>query len=158
VIWILLAVLGVPLWLIVGALIAGILSRRSFKRGPGVFLAKLRTIAGETSGVTTSWSRLPVYARWVHDVLIVHQGLALVRTRALPVSRLVGLAATAPAELKRLGPKPVLLTLILDSRANVELAAAADDLEAAVGPFAAALAQAHGAEITVALGETEPGR
>ena len=48
-IWILLAALGVPLWLIVGALTAGLLARRAFKRGLGVFPAKLRVVAGASS-------------------------------------------------------------------------------------------------------------
>jgi hypothetical protein len=35
-IWILLAALGIPLWMIVGALIAALRSRRAFKRAAGV--------------------------------------------------------------------------------------------------------------------------
>ena len=51
---IVLAALGVPLWLVVGALAAGLWSRRSFKRAPGVFPAKLRVMAGEVPGLETS--------------------------------------------------------------------------------------------------------
>ena len=51
---IVLAALGVPLWMVVGALAAGLWSRRSFKRAPGVFPAKLRVTAGEVPGLETS--------------------------------------------------------------------------------------------------------
>jgi hypothetical protein len=36
-VWILLAALGVPVWLVVGVLAAGLWSRRALKRSPGVF-------------------------------------------------------------------------------------------------------------------------
>ncbi len=73
-IWALLAVLGVPIWLVVGALCAVLWSRRSFSRQPGAFRAKLRPASDG------SWPRRSVYARVVHDVLVVNSGLALVRT------------------------------------------------------------------------------
>jgi hypothetical protein len=41
VVWILLAALGIPLWMVVGALIVTG-PRRQFKREPGTFAAKLR--------------------------------------------------------------------------------------------------------------------
>lgn len=85
-IWILLAAVGVPLWLVVGALAAGLWSRRNFKKSPGVFRAKAQQMSPEQTAV--DWSHLKVYGRWVHDVLLLHQGLALVRNRALPVRRL----------------------------------------------------------------------
>ena len=137
---ILLAVLGVPLWLVVGALAASLLSRRSFKGGSGVFRAKLRIVSGTSSGIRSSWPRVPVYAYWAHDVLLVHQGLALVRSRALPVAQVTGsIVAGDPEDVKRLGPRPMCLALILDNGATVELAAPAGDREAMVGPFAKAL-------------------
>ena len=41
-IWVLLAALGVPLWIVVGVLMGALWSRRRFKREPGAFAAKLR--------------------------------------------------------------------------------------------------------------------
>ena len=87
---IVLAALGVPLWLVVGALAAGIWSRRSFKHAPGVFPAKVRVTAGEVPGLETSWPRRCVYARWVHDVLLVPRGIALVRNAAFGVAQVTG--------------------------------------------------------------------
>ena len=139
-IWILLAALGVPLWLIIGALTAGLLSRRAFKRSPGVFPAKLRVTAGASSGTGPSWPRMPVYARWVHDVLLVHQGIALVRSRALPVASVTGPITTAsPDDVKKLGPRPMLLALVVDDGSTVELAAPDDARDAMVGPFCGVL-------------------
>ena len=120
---IVLAALGVPLWMVVGALPAGIWSRRSFKRAPGVFPAKLRVTAGEVPGLETSWPRRRVYARWVHDVLLVHRGLALVRNAALGVAQVTGpVRSGEPRSIPGLGSSPVVVALILDSGAEVELA------------------------------------
>ena len=93
-IWILLAAVSVPLWLVVGALAAGLWSRRNFKKSPGVFRAKAQQMSPEQTAV--DWSHLKVYGRWVHDVLLLHQGLALVRNRALPVRRLTPSSSIRP--------------------------------------------------------------
>ena len=81
---ILLTILGVPLWLVLGGVGAGLWSRRSFRKSPGVFAVKARVV--DSAAPLPKWKRKASYARWVHDVLIVHQGLGLVRNRALPVA------------------------------------------------------------------------
>jgi hypothetical protein len=140
VIWLALAALGIPLWMVAGALFATLWSRREFKRAPGVFSAKLRLVSGEVAGLTAAWPRRPLFARWVHDVLVIHRGLALVRSNALGVGRATGsLVAGDPDEVRGLGEEPVLLTLILDGGASVQLAAPSDDRDAMVGPFVGAL-------------------
>ena len=73
-IWATLALLGVPIWLVVGALAGGLFNRHRFKGQPGVFPLHLRE-AGEEK-----WSRRPAYGRYVHNVLIVNLGLAMIRT------------------------------------------------------------------------------
>lgn len=73
-IWALLAILGVPIWLIVGALAGALLSRRRFKAQPGVFRLKEREVDNE------KWPRRTAYGRMVHDVLVLNKGLAMVRT------------------------------------------------------------------------------
>ena len=45
-VWALLYVLGVPLWLIAGALLRSFWSRRKFKQAPGVFPYKVRVATG----------------------------------------------------------------------------------------------------------------
>jgi hypothetical protein len=139
-IWVVLAALGVPLWLVVGALAASLWSRRTFKRAPGTFPAKVRVRAGAVAGVDARWSRRPVHARWVHDVLLVHHGLALVRSDALAAANVTGpLIGREPDEITHLGVSPVVLTLHLDDGTTTELAGRAADQDLLVGPYAAVL-------------------
>ncbi len=135
-IWILLAVLGVPVWFLIGVAAVGLWSRRAFKRAPGVFPAKVRVVTGTVAGLKPSWPRSPMYARWVHDVLLVHHGLALMRNQALPAAGVDG--PVVPPDLNQilhLGPSPLVLSLTLDSGATVELAGPPDDSDAVVGPY-----------------------
>jgi hypothetical protein len=137
VIWILLAALGIPVWMLVGALAATLLSRRAFKRQPGVFRVKLRSVSGDAAGLKDRWPRRPSYARWVHDVLLVQRGLALIRTEALPTVDAQGSIASRSAdEIHGLGDNPLVLTLVVDGGASVELAAEAGARATMVGPHA----------------------
>ena len=136
-IWIILAALGIPLWMVLGALTATVVSRRRFRRQPGVFAAKLRGVSGDNGRMPTSWKRRCVYVRWVHDVLLVQHGLALAQTLALPVSGAENaVTVDDPAALKGLGPDALVLRLHLDSGATVELAASATARDTLAGPFA----------------------
>jgi hypothetical protein len=71
--------LGVPIWLIVGALGGALWNRRSFRAQEGVFPIVVRP-AGQDS-----WPRMVSYGRLIHDVLVVNRGLAMVRTEIHPV-------------------------------------------------------------------------
>ena len=73
-IWALLAIIGVPIWLVVGALTAALVSRRRFQAQPGVFRLKERESGRD------KWPRRTAYGRVVHDVFVLNKGLALVRT------------------------------------------------------------------------------
>ena len=73
-IWALLALLGVPIWLVVGALAAALLSRRRFRAQPGVFRLKERGPGQD------KWPRRTAYGRVIHNVLVLNKGLALART------------------------------------------------------------------------------
>ena len=46
-IWILLAALGVPIWLVVGGLLAALWNRRRVRRTPDAFPCKLRTLSAD---------------------------------------------------------------------------------------------------------------
>jgi hypothetical protein len=139
VIWILLAALGIPLWMIAGMLVGTLLSRRAFKRIPGVFPAKLRTVSGEVAHLKSTWPRRLSYVIWVHDVLLVQRGVALLRTSALPVARATG-SILISEEISGLGERPPTMTISLDNGAEVELASRADARDTMVGPFIAAAA------------------
>jgi len=82
-IWALLAILGVPIWLVVGGLILTLLNRRRFKKQPDVFRMKFR--AEEDS----KWPRQAAYARWIHDVLLINKGIGLVPTTAVGIKEFV---------------------------------------------------------------------
>jgi hypothetical protein len=134
---ILLALLGVPLWLVVGMVLAALYSRRRFKQAPGVFRCKLRLVAGTVGSLKTTWGRVPAYGRWVHDVLLINQGLALVRVMPIPVAGVVaGPEKADPTEIKRLGPAPRVLRLRVDGGSTIELAAGEPDELMMLGPFA----------------------
>jgi hypothetical protein len=135
VIWIILAALGIPIWMVLGGLAASLMSRRSFKRRDGVFPAKLRVVSGEVATLKDSWPRRPGYARWVHDVLLVQHGLALLRTEALGVT-----SANSPRDaddISGLGDAPLVVTLELDGGASVELATSSEFRTVVVGPTGA---------------------
>ena len=72
--WALLALLGVPIWLVVGGLVGVVLSRRNFRREDGVFAFNVRPEGA------SKWPRQVVYGRQVRDVLVTNRGAALVRT------------------------------------------------------------------------------
>jgi uncharacterized membrane protein (UPF0136 family) len=150
-VWIILAALGVPIWLVVGMLVGALLVRRRVRHLPGVFKAKLRLEAGDAGGRKPKWGR--AYALWVHDVLLVFGGVALVRTRPLPVAEVLQEPQPVPAdEVKKLGDSPQAIRLRLDNGAVVAIAFAAADVQKAFpGPIAArSRACGHG--------EGQPGR
>jgi hypothetical protein len=135
-VWALLAILGVPLWLVVGGLAAAMWNRRQFRNTPGVFRAKVRLTSGALDGLSESWPPVAAYARWVHDVLLVNKGLALVRTLPLPIAAAEGPVEEAdPHEVKRLGDNPILMQLRLDNGATIQLAAPGEARAVAYGPF-----------------------
>jgi hypothetical protein len=82
-IWALLAILGVPIWLIVGALIAIWQIRRTVKRQPGVFEVSARTAGAD------KWPRQPSYARVIRDVLVLIRGVALLRVEVNPLDAVI---------------------------------------------------------------------
>ena len=88
--WALLAILGVPVWLVVGMLVGVILSRRSFHREQGVFALNVRPEGA------SKWPRQVVYGRRVRDVLVTNRGAALLRTEFHPVDDVVDLALHDP--------------------------------------------------------------
>ena len=73
-IWALLALLGIPIWFIVGFLVGILVSRRKFKQHPDVFVIAVRAENAD------KWPRQPSYGRLVRDVLVLNRGAALLRT------------------------------------------------------------------------------
>ena len=133
-VWIVLYVLGVPLWMIAGALFGSLWSRRKFKRAPGAFPCKVRVATDPAA--PGKWPRATSQARWVHDVLMVHSGMALVRYQALPVASINEPIAAAP-DVKLKGGDPVSVQLHLDDGSVAEVASTSQHTESMSGPFLA---------------------
>jgi hypothetical protein len=113
-VWATLALLGVPVWLVLGAPIGAMISRRRFKAQPGVVPVILRTADDE------KWPRRPAYGRYIHDVLIVNHGLAQIRTSVHVVEH-VEVLDLGDATFKHIDD-PIAFTIRLDSGSDYELA------------------------------------
>ena len=78
-IWALLALLGVPIWLVAVVLVAVLRNRAQVRRTEGVFRYWGRSHHGWSDH---GWSRRAGHARWVSDVLLQHSGPGLARIQA----------------------------------------------------------------------------
>ena len=130
----LLAVLGVDLIVIV-AFLGVVLSRRRWvSHQPGAFKGAVRVVDGEVPGLGPKWQR--GHGRWVRDVLVWTKAPALFRNELVAVDGLAGAVRAAEAgEVKRLGSQPVIVPLVGEGGARVEIAAAGDDRGRALGPL-----------------------
>ena len=124
-IWATLALLGIPIWFIALILIAAFKNRNTVRSNPDVFDFKLRKGDG--------WARKKSYARWVSDVLIVHTGIALIRTAASQVEAIDVLGPTERSP-KGLGEHPTEVTLTYSGSDEFSFAVSADNLTGALGP------------------------
>jgi hypothetical protein len=127
---VLLAILGVSLWLVAGMLLGRLYSRHRYRQAPGVFRCKIRRLSHDTE--EAQWGRPLVHARWVHDVLLVSRGLALVRFAAVPVA---GPDPAEPATVTKLGPAPVVAWFHLDDGTTIVAAANSEDDVRLLGPL-----------------------
>jgi hypothetical protein len=117
------ALLGIPIWLVVGALLLMVWHARQVKKTPDVFPCKVRVVSGEALRLSPKFPRRKSYANWVHDVFALRTGPGLLRTYLLPVAAVAAPVRGAnPAEVKGLGENPQLLAVRLDNGAVVEIA------------------------------------
>jgi hypothetical protein len=129
--------LGIPLWIVFGVFGLLIWHRVQFMRQPNTFEAKLRLESGSAEGFKPKWPRLSGYALWVHDVLLVHDGLGLRTNTPVGVVSLEGPVDASGADgVKRLGESPVVYRLTLDNGATLLLAVPQEAQSLAFGPFA----------------------
>jgi hypothetical protein len=129
--WALLAILGVPIWLVVGGLSLALWNRHKVKQQPGVFPIKLRVDSGSVHGFDEKWKPMTFYALWVHDVLVVQKGLGLMRAYPLPVAAAEG----EPDDVLHLEGQPYLLNFRLDDGAVIQMAAEGAARSLAQAPF-----------------------
>jgi hypothetical protein len=130
----LLAVLGVDLIVIV-VFVAIVLTRRRWvSHQPGAFKGAIRVAQGEVPGLKAKWKR--GYGRWIGEVLVWTKAPFLFRNDLIAAETLAGEARAAkPGEVKRLGKHPAVVPVAVDGGARIEVAAAADRRERALGPF-----------------------
>ena len=133
----LLSMLGVPLWLLLGWVAAGIWHRHDLKQNlPNLFKMKVRVIKGGYRHIDGTFSHTAALAIWAHDVLIIEKGLLVARNLHFPVAE--GVQAPQPADpkqVKHLGDNPITMQFRLDEGAVIEVAVSAEMATVAQGPF-----------------------
>lgn len=130
-IWAILAILGIPLWVIIGVLGGAFASRRHFQRSPGVFPLRMREATQEEQ----KWGG-KAHARWVHDVLLVNKGVAEVRTIPFAVERIMdGPEPVGTPGVKGLGDRPVSFVVALDDGPDLQIVTSAELRAVALRPF-----------------------
>jgi hypothetical protein len=136
----LLAVLGIPPWLLAIFLFLLLRGRSAVKKIPGSFACKARSISGDVGGLHDQFRRYSDRAHWVHDVLVVHGGNPfLTRTFPFGIADLAGQPEPPDETAKHLKrvEDPVSVRYRLDSGAVIELVCARSDAGRALGPFSA---------------------
>jgi hypothetical protein len=132
---VLLAFIGMSLWLIAGALLLAMRRRGQEIKRVGTFYAKVRATSETTTGVGTEWSSGTAW--WVSNVLVVARGFARSNYILLPVWRALPEAIhPAPTdEVGRMGDSPQIVPFLLDPCGAVEVAVGRDNIARALGPF-----------------------
>lgn len=155
----LLAVLGVDLVTIV-CLIAILLSRRAWVgRQPGAFKGAIRVTDGEVPGLRRRWKR--GFGRWVGGVLVWAKAPSLLWNELVEADRIAaGTRETVPGDkVRRLGSKPVIVTVGAAGGARIEIATAAGRQDRALGmPAKAAGIPAGGRHAATPRSGLEPDR
>jgi hypothetical protein len=128
----LLLALGVDLVVVV-VLALGLLTRRRWVKGQaGAFKGKIRVVAGDVHGLSTTWKG--GFGRWVGGVLVWTRAPLLLRNDVIAVDRLVGQRQAVAGDGKRLGKDPVIVQLATDT-ATIEVAAQGEDDALLQGPW-----------------------
>jgi len=130
------ALLGVPLWILLGWLAGGVWHRHETNRLPDVFKLKVRMVSGTHRHTGEKFPRMAARALWAHDILILEKGLLIPRTLHFRV--LEGIHHPQPAdpdEIKSLGDSPVVMQFRLDDGGVIEIATPSEELADDQGPF-----------------------
>jgi hypothetical protein len=130
------ALLGIPLWILIGWLAAGLWHRHETNQLPGIFKTKIRVVSGNYRHTGAKFPLIAGRAIWAHDVLILEEGLLIPRTLHFKIEEGVRPAQPADPELvKGLGDSPVTVLYQVDEGAVIEVAAQGEDAARAQGPF-----------------------
>lgn len=130
------ALLGVPLWILLGWLAGGVWHRHEIKELPGLFKTKVRAISGDYRHTGKDFPRMAGNAIWAHDVLIFEKGLLIPRTLHYEITEAVQPPQPAdPEQVKGLGDSPITMQFRLDDDTVIEVAARGEESESAKEPF-----------------------
>lgn len=128
-IWVILAAIGVPLWLCAMAITVLVFRNRALRKRPGNL--PVRVLAeGKRRWV-------PGHAVWVHDVFVFRGSPAAWKEELLWVTGVLGRDPTESERrgLHRIGDDPVVASMKLASGQTVEVAARGDQRNLLLGPF-----------------------
>jgi hypothetical protein len=132
----LLSLLGIPLWILLGWLAAGLWHRHETTQLPGLFKTKLRVVSGTYRPTGNDFPRMAGNAIWAHDGLIVEKGLSIPRTLHYEITEAVQPTQPGDPELvKGLGDSPITMQFWLEEGTVIEVAARGEDSEFAREPF-----------------------
>jgi len=135
-IWIILAALGVPLWLCLVAIVTLVMRNRTLRtRGENVPVR--RRLAGKTR-----WRR--GHGVWIHDVFAFRGSPAAWSESLDWVATATTRAVTDASEakkLRRLGERPTVAVLTMVDGSTIEYATSTEHALNLLGPFAADAAQ-----------------
>jgi hypothetical protein len=141
-IWALLAIIGVPLWLIALAIVLLLRARVKVRSIPGSVRCKVRSTTPGVPGIRVRFPRTMCSVYWVHHVLIVHTGVFLTRSVPIGIAALESLpqpweGTHRPGRFE----SPVTVRLRADSGVDVEAVCADSDAHALMGAFARSVSE-----------------
>ena len=113
-------------------------ARRRTARLRNSFRCKV-AVAARPGQLEMRWPRRTSYGVWVHDVLVLFDGVARAHAQPYAVHFAEGAVETSPRPVKGLGPWPVVLAMQLDDGRHALLAADRSAGALVAGPFLAAL-------------------
>jgi hypothetical protein len=139
VVFLIVVVCGAPLFLFCGARLSVLRTKRTLSSLPDAFRCNVRAIGGKPTASRRRWPRRTSHAVWLHDSLIVVDGVCRARVRPFAVRVAEGAVDTAPlGEVPGLGGHVVLMSLRLDDGTHVLVAAPESARALISGPYLAA--------------------
>jgi hypothetical protein len=130
-IWVILAAVGVPLWLCALAILTLVMRNRALRARPGNVPVRVRAEG------KSRW--MPGHGLWVHDVFAYRGSPAAWKEGLVCVTAVSERPADAEERkhLRRIGDEPVIATLTVDDGGRLDVAARASDARTLLGPYAA---------------------
>jgi hypothetical protein len=130
--WVILAVVGIPLWLCAVGILTLIVRDRNLRKRPGNVPVNIRWSEGQR------WS--PGHGVWIHDVF-AFRGLPAAWKEDLVWAEEASARPASSEERKRLhgiGDQAIVVTLMLREGETIDLAARPEHKRELLGPFAPA--------------------